>query len=64
MLLLTLVCLSESTLANLSNDMFGLNVSVRLANAPYITDGDKYSKNASTISYVRARDGDDNGGEE
>ena len=44
--------------------MFGLNVSVKLANQPYITDGNKYSKNASTISYVRARDGDDNGGEE
>ena len=48
----------------LINDMFGLNVSVRLANEPYITDGDKYSKNASTISYVRNRGGDDNGGEE
>ena len=48
----------------LINDMFGLNVSVHLANQPYITDSDKYSKNTSTISYVRARGGDDNGGEE
>lgn len=48
----------------LINELWGLNVSVKLANEPYITDGDKYSKNASTISYVRARGGDDNGGEE
>ena len=48
----------------LINDMFDLNVSVHLANEPYITDGNKYSKNAATISYVRARGGDDNGGEE
>ena len=48
----------------LINDMFGLNVSVHPANQPYITDGYKYSRNASTIAYVRDNDGDDNRGDE
>lgn len=47
------------------NKLFGLNVSVHLSTEPYMTDGEKYSKNASTISYVRSKSeangGDDNG---
>lgn len=37
------------------NKLFGLNVSVRLATDTYMTVGEKYSNNASTISYVRSK---------
>lgn len=47
----------------LINDLWGLNVNVRLATEPYMTDGAKYSKNASTISYVKSEKSDDNGGD-
>ena len=47
----------------LINDLWGLNVDVRLATEPYMTDGAKYSKNASTISYVKAESGNDDGGD-
>lgn len=46
------------------NKLFGLNVSVDLATDPYMTDGEKYSKNASTISYVKAAQANSNGGDE
>lgn len=46
------------------NKLYGLNVSVHLATDTYMTDGEKYSKNASTISYVRARNSAKTGGEE
>ena len=47
----------------LINDLWGLNVDVRLATDPYMTEGAKYSKNASTISYVKAESGNDDGGD-
>lgn len=47
----------------LINDLWGLNVDVRLASEPYMTDGAKYSKNAATISYVKANQNDGNGGD-
>lgn len=47
----------------LINDLWGLNVDVRLATDPYMTEGAKYSKNASTISYVKAQKSDDDGGD-
>ena len=47
----------------LINDLWGLNVDVRLATDPYMTDGAKYSKNASTISYVKSEKNDDDGGD-
>ena len=47
----------------LINDLWGLNVDVRLATDPYMTEGAKYSKNASTISYVKAQNGNDDGGD-
>lgn len=47
----------------LINDLWGLNVDVRLATEPYMTEGAKYSKNASTISYVKAESGNDDGGD-
>ena len=47
----------------LINDLWGLNVNVRLATDPYMTEGAKYSKNASTISYVKAESGNDDGGD-
>ena len=47
----------------LINELYGLNVSVHLATESYITDGAKYSKNASTVAYVKNQK-DDNGGEE
>ena len=47
----------------LINDLWGLNIDVRLATEPYMTDGAKYSKNASTISYVKSEKSDDNGGD-
>lgn len=47
----------------LINDLWGLNIDVRLATEPYMTDGAKYSKNASTISYVKSQNGNDDGGD-
>ena len=47
----------------LINDLWGLNIDVRLATEPYMTDGAKYSKNASTISYVKSEKSDDDGGD-
>lgn len=47
----------------LINDLWGLNVDVRLATDPYMTEGAKYSKNASTISYVKSQKSDDDGGD-
>ena len=47
----------------LINDLWGLNINVRLATEPYMTDGAKYSKNASTISYVKSQNGNDDGGD-
>lgn len=49
----------------LINKLWGLNIDVELANEPYITEGEKYSKNASTISYIKSAAATDNaGGEE
>lgn len=47
----------------LINDLWGLNVDVRLATDPYMTEGAKYSNNASTISYVKSESGNDDGGD-
>lgn len=47
----------------LINDLWGLNVDVRLATDPYMTEGEKYSKNASTISYVKSEKSEDDGGD-
>ncbi len=47
----------------LINDLWGLNVDVKLSTDPYMTDGAKYSRNASTISYVKSEKSDDDGGD-